>query len=207
MEVEINQIRAWLGTGSINLFGLPYSGKDTVGVRLAESINGRFLSSGMILREAREQYPDIKRTLDAGLLAPSDLFYEIVLPYFDREDLRDYPLVLSTIGRWSGEEYPVMNAAANAGHPIKAVILLNISEADIRTRWEEARVIQDRGTRDDDKDSKILDTRINEFRINTMPVIHTYRDLGLLVTVNADQSKDAVFTEVIQKLDAFAAAN
>ena len=30
MEEKITVIKQWLGTGSINVFGLPFSGKDTV---------------------------------------------------------------------------------------------------------------------------------------------------------------------------------
>ena len=32
---KLAKIKAWLGTGSLNVFGLPMSGKDTVGERLA----------------------------------------------------------------------------------------------------------------------------------------------------------------------------
>lgn len=43
MEEQVQQIKAWLGTGSINIFGMPMSGKDTVGVRLAETLGGNFV--------------------------------------------------------------------------------------------------------------------------------------------------------------------
>ena len=49
--VKVSNIKKWLGTGSINIFGLPMSGKDTVGKRLAELIGGEFLSSGDIIRD------------------------------------------------------------------------------------------------------------------------------------------------------------
>jgi len=45
MEEKIVAIKKWLGTGSINIFGLPMSGKDTMGIRLAEALGGKFLSS------------------------------------------------------------------------------------------------------------------------------------------------------------------
>ena len=60
MEEKIQKIKEWLGTGSINIFGLPMSGKDTQGIRLAEAIGAKFLSSGMIIRameqETRKKY-------------------------------------------------------------------------------------------------------------------------------------------------------
>lgn len=207
MNENIATIKNWIGTGSINIFGLPLSGKDTVGIRLAETIDGKFLSSGMVLREASKSNKDVRRAADSGLLTPTNLFYSLVLPYLSREDLANFPLILSSIGRWSGEEQTVMSSAQSAGHEIKAVLLLNVSEADIFERWEEVQIIQDRGGRIDDRNKAILDTRIKEFRTKTMPVIRTYYDLGLLVSINADQPKDAVFNEVIQKLAAFATQN
>ena len=200
MESQIETIKEWLGTGSINIFGLPMSGKDTQGIRLAEAIDGKFLSSGMIIRameeETRQDY-----TKD-GNLAPTNLFYEWVLPYFERRDLFRYPLVLSSIGRWKGEEDQVMSVAKGCGHEIKAAIILNISEADVENRFKAAKNIGDRGDRQDDKNLDIFHTRIQEFRSKTLPVLQHYKELGLLVEVNGDQSREAVFNEIISKLSA-----
>ena len=122
MEEKISTIKTWLGTGSINIFGLPMSGKDTQGIKLAEALNAKFLSSGLIIRakeaETKQEYSE------HGALIPTNVFYEWVLPYFERPDLFEYPLILSSIGRWAGEETEVMSIAAGAGHHIKAVILL-----------------------------------------------------------------------------------
>lgn len=43
-------IKNWLGNGSINIFGMPFSGKDTQGAILAEHFGGVMISSGDILR-------------------------------------------------------------------------------------------------------------------------------------------------------------
>lgn len=198
LEEKISLIKNWLGTGSINIFGLPMSGKDTIGIRLAEFLNAKFLSSGLIIRtkekETRKDYTS------KGDLAPTNVFFDLVLPYFYRDDLKDFPLILSSVGRWFGEEDEILNACEESNHPTKAVILLNISESDVMNRWENSHVLQDRGERQDDKDKKIFENRCNEFREKTMPVILHYRSLGLLVEINADQSRDEVFAEVIDKL-------
>lgn len=204
MEENLAKIKNWLGTGSINIFGLPYSGKDTVGVKLAEVLGAKFLSSGLILRNAEKTDRELSAELSRGALAQPTKFREIVLPYLNRPDIAPYPLILSSVGRWVGEETPTMEAATAGGHPIKAAILLNVSETDIKSRWDAARVIQDRGKRSDDKEMAILNTRIAEFRSKTMPVIQNYRTLGLLIPVNADQPKEDVFNETVQKLADFA---
>ncbi len=198
MEEKIETIKNWLGTGSINIFGLPMSGKDTQGVKLAEALGARLLSSGMIIREMeKETKQDYSSN---GALIPTDVFYEWVLPYFGREDLRESPLVLSSIGRWFGEEDSVMNAAANAGHKISAVVVLNVSEDDVRERFAAAKKLGDRGDRADDSNEEIFEKRLEEFRTKTAPVLMHYQTLGLLVPVNGDQSREDVFAEMVDKL-------
>ena len=205
MEEKLAKINEWLGTGSINVFGLPMSGKDTQGIRLAEALNAKFLSSGMIIR-AMEQ--ETKQSLTStGQLVPTDLFYAWVLPYLERKDLFDYPLILSSIGRWYGEERQVLSVAAGAGHPIKAVVLLNVSESDVIKRFDAAKLLNDRGDRNDDRDKETFNVRLQEFRNKTMPVLNFYNEQGLLINVNGDQSRDAVFAEMIEKLYQKAVSN
>ena len=178
MEEQVQIIKKWLGTGSINIFGLPMSGKDTVGVRLAETIGGKFLSSGLIVR-ALEKSTNQNITGE-GKLIPQNLFYDWVLPYFEKPELKQYPLVLSSIGRWSGEEDQVMSVAKLSEHPIRAVVMLQLSEQDAIERWEAAKLLNDRGLRADDANPEIFQTRINEYREKTVPVLKHYQELGLL---------------------------
>lgn len=198
MEEKLSAIKKWLGTGSINIFGFPMSGKDTQGVRLAEAIDGKLLSSGIIIRAKELELH--KNLTSNGDLIPTDIFYEWVLPYFSREDLKSSPLILSSIGRWAGEENTVMETAKKAGHEIKAVVLLNISEADVQARFQKLQILNDRGERQDDKDLHVFLNRLEEFRTKTMPVLEHYKALGLLVNVNGDQSRDEVFAEMVNKL-------
>ncbi len=204
MDEKINLIKNWLGTGSINIFGMPFSGKDTVGMRLAQDLNGRFLSSGLILRAAEENDKDLFHEMSQGMLASTDKFRDIVLPYFHRSDLRDFPLILSSVGRWEGEEYDVIKNADESHHLIKAVILLNISEAEIRNRWEAAQNLQDRGDRSDDKIRSVLDKRVAEFIEKTMPVIQTYQKREILLPINAHADRETVYVNVIEALAKFA---
>lgn len=198
MEDKIDTIKEWLGTGSINIFGLPMSGKDTQGIKLAEALNAKFLSSGMIIRAMEKETK--KNYTDKGALAPTSVFYEWVLPFFERPDLFRYPLVLSSIGRWHGEEDQVMSVAAGAGHEIKAAIILNISEVEVENRFHEAQKLNDRGDRKDDKELAIFKTRLQEFHDKTLPVLQYYNSLGLLVEVKGNQSRNAVFEEIVDKL-------
>ena len=59
MDEKLQRIRTWLKDGSINIFGLPMSGKDTVGVKLAELLDGAFLSSGDIIRAYEKKQSEL----------------------------------------------------------------------------------------------------------------------------------------------------
>jgi len=195
-------LKDWLGTGSINIFGLPMSGKDTVGVRLAEDLGAKFLSSGLIIRAMEKA--NREHLSSKGELIPTGTFYDWVLPYFDKEDLKDFPLILSSIGRWSGEEDRVIKAAENSGHEIKAVVILNVSEADVEERWQTVQsseaASRERGFRADDHQKEVFQKRISEFREKTMPVVAKYKQLGLLVEVRADADRETVYHELVDRL-------
>ena len=198
MEEKIEKIKDWLGYGSINIFGLPMSGKDTQGMMLKNALDAVFLSSGEIVRQKEAETR--KAYTDDGSLIPTNVFYEWVLPYFERPELFKQPLILSSIGRWFGEENAVMSAAAGAGHEIMAVILLDVSEAEVEARFETSKVLNDRGDRKDDDNIEVFRNRLKEFREKTLPVLYHYRDLGLLVEVNGNQKREEVFNEIVEKL-------
>lgn len=198
---KLAKIKAWLGTGSLNVFGLPMSGKDTVGERLAKDLDAKFLSSGIIIRafEAEQN----QNMTGSGQLIPTNTFYDIILPYFSREEMKNDSLILSSVGRWAGEEDKIMEAAKNGGHEIKAVVLLDLTEADVKNRFEAAKELNDRGGRADDANIEIFETRIREFNEKTVPVLNHYDELKLLIKVPADGSRDEVYLSVIDKLVEF----
>jgi len=201
LNKKLEKIKSWLGTGSLNIFGLPMSGKDTVGMRLAEDLQAKFLSSGIIIRayEAKQN----EDMTGSGKLIPTNTFYDIILPYFSREELRNDSLVLSSVGRWSGEEDKIMEAAKAGGHEIKAVVLLDLTEEEVKNRFEVAKELNDRGERADDANIEVFETRLAEFREKTMPVLNHYDELKMLVKVPASGSRDEVYTNVIDRLVEF----
>ena len=201
LNEKLEKIKSWLGTGSLNIFGLPMSGKDTVGMRLAEDLQAKFLSSGIIIRAYEaEQNEDMT---GSGKLIPTNTFYDIILPYFSREELRNDSLVLSSVGRWSGEEDKIMEAAKTGGHDIKAVVMLDLTEEEVKNRFEAAKELNDRGERADDANIEVFETRLAEFREKTMPVLNHYDELKMLVNVPAIGSRDEVYANVIDRLVEF----
>lgn len=201
-DPRLQVIADWLGTGSINLFGYPFAGKDTHGRELAEFFDAPLLGGGDILRSSVIP-PKVKEALHAGLLVPSDDYTEIVTPYLSKPEFKNRPLILSSVGRWIGEEEGVMSALKKAGHPLKVVIYLNINEATVRERWQKSQEKQDRGERVEDAEH-LLDVRLEEFNHKTLPVIEFYRQQGLLIEINSILSKPEVTELIVNELSRLA---
>lgn len=197
----IETVKAWLGSGSINLFGAQYSGKDTQSKRLAKLLNGHALSGGDILRASQNQ--EVMGQINTGNLAPIDAYLQIVLPHLARKEFSGKPLILSAVGRWHGEESGVIEAAKTAGHPLKAVIYLKMDESEAWKRRAAAINRQERGDRQDE-DESALKRRLEEFRDKTLPAIEFYRDKGLLIELDGSQSLDDVTSAIISNLANFA---
>lgn len=97
-----------------------------------------------------------------------------------------------------------MAVAKNSGHTIRAVVELQLSDQDVIERWEAAKLLGDRGLRADDANPEIFQTRITEYHDKTLPVIHHYQELGLLVPVSAKASREQVLANTIQALANYA---
>lgn len=194
---QISVISDWLGSGSINIFGLPFAGKDDQTGRLQDLFGGVKLGGGDILRASLT--PEIQSYFDQGTLVPSELYVKVVLPYLSKPEFDGKPLLLSSVGRWHGEEEGVMQVLKEARHPLKAVIYLIVSREDALERLHASKDLGDRGARSDDDDTLLL-TRFDEFEHKTMPVIDRYRKLGLLIEIDATQSRAEVQTSILTAL-------
>lgn len=195
---KLTAIRTWLGSGSINIFGRPFAGKDTHGRELVTLFDGALLGGGDILRNS--VIPEhVRELIHAGKLAPTEDYINIVLPYLSRAEFAGKPLILSSVGRWHGEEEGVLQATEEAGHPVKAVVYLDISEEAVHERWEKKMHIGERGSRHDDTE-EALATRLEEYREKTLPVIEFYKSNGLLIDIDSTLSKKAVLDNIIDAL-------
>jgi adenylate kinase family enzyme len=196
---HLQKIKNWLGTGSINIFGLPFSGKDTHGHSLSKLFEAPLLSSGEVFRSSRDLLtPEDLTILDTGGLPPSDVFLKLFTPYFSKDEYKGNPLILSSVGRWIGEEQGILKAASDSGHPIKAVIYLHLSETIVYERLRNATQSGDRARPEDSEEH--IQTRFNEFNDKTLPVIEEYRKLGLLIEVNSDATKSEVLESILARL-------
>jgi len=199
MDAEtIEFIKDWLKLGSVNIFGRPFSGKDTQGKMLAKELDAMLIGGGEILRKKYDS-KKIQESLNAGKLAPTKNYKTIVLPYLNDPGFSNKPLVLNSVGRWKGEENDVIKASEESGHPLKAVILIDVPENVVWERWEAHKKIMDRGLRGDDTKSA-LTTRLQEYKQKTVPVINHYKGLEMLLTINGNRQPKVIFLDIINQL-------
>lgn len=199
---DIEIIKKWLGNGSLNIFGRPFAGKDNQAGKLIEILGGNLIGGGDILRS--EHMPnDIKLMMKTGKLIPTDRYKQIVLPYFQQTKFKDKPLILSSVGRWQGEEKMVIQSLKDSGHKLKAVIHLKISEQESYQRWQNRDINNDRGERHDDT-KEILKIRLDEYKLKTIPVINYYKKIGILIEIDGTKNRQDVTKDIIQALQELA---
>lgn len=184
-EALLPNIKSWLRSGSINIFGFPFAGKDTLAHNLSVHLNGPVISGGDILRSHSDQ-DKIKELMATGELFPTDYYLSIIIPYISQPEFIGKPLILSSLGRWSGEEPTIIKACNQAGHAIKAVLHLNVSKATVWQRFETSQALQDRAHRHDDA-AHVLEVRLKEYQEKTLPVIEYYRKKELLIELDGHQ--------------------
>lgn len=197
MQDTITIIRQWLGSGSVNLFGPPFSGKDTQARKLADMFGGVVVSGGDILRHDKSNTA-IQRVMASGGIVPTEEFLKIIPPFFVGQELAGKPLFLSSLGRLMPEADVVMRSAQQSGHGLKAVVLLKLSDADVWRHFELSKERHDRGDRADDTRQALL-VRLQEFA-RTAPVIQYYRDQGMLIEVDDAKDIDDVTRAILAAL-------
>ena len=201
---KLEVVAEWLGAGSLNVFGRQFAGKDTYAKVLDPVLDAPVIGGGDTIRAAQAAgtlTPEIQVMLDAGKLIPSDDYRRMMMPVLGSDEYSGRPLLLSAVGRMFGEEDGVVRATQDAGHPIKAVPDVIISEA---TAFDRLKNTPARGRKDDTPEG--LRKRLDEFTEHTVPVLDFYKQQGLYLPVDGEQPKQKVFNELVDGLHEVAQA-
>lgn len=201
-SLHAHALSNWLGAGAINIFGMPFAGKDTQAQRIADLLQAPVIAGGDILRSHHET-EKITQLMQTGELFPTDYYFEIILPYLSKQEFTGKPLVLSSVGRWHGEEETILNATNKAGHPVKAVVFLNLTNDELWQRFEASQDQRDRGKRHDDA-KHIIEVRLEEFREKTLPVIDFYKQNNLLIEIDGHGEPNEVTDRMVRALAEYA---
>jgi adenylate kinase family enzyme len=129
---------------------------------------------------------------EGGLVAAED-YRRIMVPHLSAAEYIGRPMLLSAVGRRIGQERAVIDAAAEADHLIMAIPFIQISEE------ESFRRLGSYCDRADETPSG-HQRRLDEYIINTLPVIEIYQGEGLLLPVDGMNEKDVVYQSLVYTL-------
>ena len=208
------------------LLGPPGAGKGTQGKRLAQRYGIPQISTGDILREAVRSQTELglkaKSCMDSGQLVPDDLILGIVETRLHAPDTKagfifdGFPRTIP-----QAEAFDVM--LQRNGWKLSRVVDLEVSEDAVVARntgrWtcpkdgsiyqintappKRAGLCDQCGTvliqRSDDQEPQIR-KRLREFKEKTDPLRGYYRPQGLLFSIDAEKTPDAVFAAIVAGL-------
>jgi adenylate kinase len=213
---------------NIVILGPQGSGKDTQTEKLADKFKLERVNMGNFLREIAKQDTPLGKEIyhyqnDLNEMVPSRILEQVLgikLASFGREE----SIIFEGVPRILDQAIYFDKAVLESGRKIDKVIYINISEEEtvkrISKRWMCGKckkiLIQGKDIKDEnekcpacggeiirreDDTEKGIRKRLEVFRNETIPVIEHYRKKGILIEINGDQSIDAVFNEIVKKLE------
>jgi len=174
----------------IILIGIQGSGKSVQGKLLSKELKIPYLSSGHIFRElAKENTAEgnyIRETLNAGNLIPDDQTLKIVGEYLQKVEYKNGYIL---------DGFPRTTRQAEVfDHDITKVVYLRVSDKEALWRLS---------GRDDvrlDTTLKAIRKRIDLFHQLTEPVLDFYRQKGILLEIDGEESIEEVNKEILSNL-------
>lgn len=179
--------------------GPPGAGKGTQAEKIVETYKIAHLSTGDMLRAARDAQTEIGKKADeymsSGALVPDEIIIGIIRERLEQPDcaqgylLDGFPRTLAQAG-----ELDEMLAAKET--PLDVVLELQVHEDELFQR------LAGRGRADDTPE--VIRQRLQAYEKQTAPLMDYYREKGLLKTIDGVGTVDEIFAAVKKELDVFA---
>lgn len=202
-------------------FGPPGVGKGTAAARLSKEKNIPHISTGDLFREAVKNQTDlgkkVQSIMESGALVPDGVTIELVRERLSKDDteagyiLDGFPRTteqaealsemcsLDTVVNFVADDSIIVERLSGRrvcraqGHtfhvtymPPKKEGICDICGSELYQR------------KDDSKEA--VQERLDVYRKQTKPLINYYRDLGILLDIDASPPPDEVYSSVIAKL-------
>ncbi len=183
----------------IVLYGLPAAGKTTQADLLCKKYGLFQFGMGDVLRaeiaSGSELGQKIQATVASGLLV-SDTLISGVLHNVKKQAL-ETGIIFDGFPRIISQAKLLDDMLAEIGLEVDLFVLLKISPEEAEKRID-ARAIS--GNRGDDKDPKVINSRMEVFRQESTPLIARYQERGKYLEVNGELSIEEVYQAIEKHL-------
>ena len=183
----------------IVFIGPPGAGKGTQAERLCETYRLAHLSTGDMLRAARDAQTEVGRQADeymsSGRLVPDSIILDIVAARLAEPDCQA-GYVLDGFPRTVAQAEALDARLAQQETPMDVVLELQVADEELFQR------LAGRGRADDTPE--VIRQRLVAYRQQTEPVLDYYHKAGLIKTIDGLGSIDEIFQRVKVVLDPIA---
>ena len=174
----------------IVIIGIQGSGKSTQGKLLGETLQVPYLSTGHIFRVLSKQDSplgrQIKVLINAGFLVPDEKSLKIVEEYLEKKEYEN-GYVLDGFPR-------TLAQAKEFNQDIDKVILVKISDKEALWRISGREEIRE------DETLMAIRKRIEMFHKFTEPVLDYYKEKGILIEINGEQTIEKIHKDIESQL-------
>ncbi len=183
----------------IVFIGPPGAGKGTQAERLVARYDLAHLSTGDMLRAARDAQTDVGRKADEymskGELVPDEIIVQIIAERLNEPDCQAGYL-LDGFPRTIAQAEALDGMLAERNTPLDVVLELQVPEEELFRR------LSGRGRADDKPE--VIRQRLVAYRQQTEPLLEYYEKAGLLKRVDGLGSVDEIFDRIKAVLDPMA---
>ncbi len=183
----------------IVFIGPPGAGKGTQAERMIKKYRLAHLSTGDMLRAARDAQTEVGKKADhymsSGALVPDDIIVEIIRERLGQRDCEGGYL-LDGFPRTIAQAEALDKMLAHKGTPLDGVLELKVPEDELFQR------LAGRGRADDTPE--VIRQRLVAYRNQTSPLLDYYGKAGLLRSIDGLGTIEEIFDRVQAVLDPLA---